>query len=250
MLEGLKEALEHVEGLARENEKTEVLEICGHTYANKNLKRYDNADKAKALEASSLTALIDYIGACYKEFPKNMDMIIHIVSPKRVRLISALDAERTRECLFEVTAEVNEFRFGKWYDQEAFMIELQANFQPSEDLTLVKKMAGNVERKNDKSYADDGISQVATMTVGAAAKADVIVPNPVTLVPFRTFQEVAQPASAFVFRVGDKEEPTFMLQEAQNGIWKNEAVANIKSYLAEALTDMPDEISDRITIIG
>lgn len=250
MLEGLKEALEHVEGLARENEKTEVIEICGRTYANKNLKRYDNADKAKALEASSLTALIDYIGACYKEFPKNTDMIIHIVDPKRVRLISALDAERTRECLFEVTAEVNEFRFGKWYDQEAFMIELQANFQPSEDLVLVKKMAGNVERKNDKSYADDGISQVATMTVGAAAKADVIVPNPVTLVPFRTFQEVTQPASAFVFRVGDKEEPTFMLQEAQNGIWKNEAVANIKSYLAGALTVMPDEISDRITIIG
>lgn len=250
MLEGLKEALEHVEGLARENEKTEVIEICGRTYANKNLKRYDNADKAKALEASSLTALIDYIGACYREFPKDTDMIIHIVDPKRVRLISALDAERTRECLFEVTAEVNEFRFGKWYDQEAFMIELQANFQPSEDLILVKKMAGNVERKNDKSYADDGISQVATMTVGAAAKADVIVPNPVTLIPFRTFQEVAQPASAFVFRVGDKEEPTFMLQEAQNGIWKNEAVANIKSYLEEALTDMPDVISDRITIIG
>ena len=63
-------------------------------------------------------------------------MIIHIVNPKRVRLITALDAERTRECLFEVNAEVNEFRFGHWYDQEAFMIELQANFQSSEDLEI------------------------------------------------------------------------------------------------------------------
>lgn len=41
MLEGLKDALEHVEDLARENEKTEVVEICGHTYANKTLRRYD-----------------------------------------------------------------------------------------------------------------------------------------------------------------------------------------------------------------
>ena len=41
MMEGLKAALEHVEGLARENEKTEVIEICGKTYANKSLKRYD-----------------------------------------------------------------------------------------------------------------------------------------------------------------------------------------------------------------
>jgi len=55
MLEGLKDALEHVEGLARENEKTEVIEICGHTYANKSLERYDSTDKATALEASSLT---------------------------------------------------------------------------------------------------------------------------------------------------------------------------------------------------
>lgn len=250
MLEGLKDALEHVEGLARENEKTEVIEICGHTYANKSLKRYDNADKAAALEASSLTALIDYIGACHGEFPKDTDMIIHIVNPKQVRLISALDAERTRECLFEVNAEVNEFRFGHWYDQEAFMIELQANFQPSEDLALVQKMAGNVERKNDQSYSDDGISQVATMTVGAAAKADVIVPNPVHLVPYRTFQEVEQPASAFVFRVGDKGEPTFMLQEAQNGLWRNEAVANIKAYLAQEVSHMQPDVKDRITIIG
>ena len=43
MLEGLKDALEHVEDLARENEKTEVVEICGHTYANKTLRRYDTA---------------------------------------------------------------------------------------------------------------------------------------------------------------------------------------------------------------
>lgn len=130
------------------------------------------------------------------------------------------------------------------------MIELQANFQSSEDLELVQKMAGNVERKNDQSYADDGISQVAVMTVGAAAKADVKVPNPVTLVPYRTFQEVGQPASAFVFRVGDKGEPTFMLQEAQNGLWRNEAVANIKAYLAQAVSHMQPNVRDHITIIG
>lgn len=70
------------------------------------------------------------------------------------------------------------------------MIEAQGQLPASEDLELVQKMAGNVERKNDQSYADDGISQVAVMTVGAAAKADVKVPNPVTLVPYRTFQEV------------------------------------------------------------
>ena len=246
----IKEALQYVAGLAAQNEKTEVLEICGRTYANKDLVRYDMADKATPLEASSLTALVDYIRARSEEFPSGLDMIIHIDGPKHVRLISALDKERKRECLFEVTAHVSEFDFGKWYDQERFMIDLQANFQKNEDLELLLKAAGNIEKKNNQSYSDDGVSQVATMTVGVAQKADVIVPNPVKLIPHRTFQEVEQPASQFVFRIGDNEVPTFMIVEAQNQIWKNEAVKNIKNFFIAALQDMPQDIRERIAIIG
>lgn len=246
----IKAALQYVAGLAAQNEKTEVLEICGRTYANKDLTRYDRNDKADPVTATSLSALVDYIGNRAEEFPAERNMIIHIVSPKLVRLISGLDAERNRECLFEAGAEVSEFRFGNWYDQERFIIELQANFRSNPDRELLLKVAGNVEQKNDQSFTDDGITQVVTMKTGVAQKGDVIVPNPVVLVPFRTFQEVAQPSSQFVFRIRDNGEPAFMLLEAQNQIWKNEAVSNIKAYLTEALVDMPDEISDRITIIG
>ncbi len=246
----IREALQYVAGLAIENEKTEVIEICGKTYANRDLRRYDKSEKADAIETHSLTSMVDYIGSCSQEFPEGRDMIIHIMGPKRVRLMSSLDAERNRECLIEVGAVTSEFQFGHWYDQEKFMIEIQANFEPSPDLELIMKVAGNMERKNEQSYSDDGVSQVATMTVGVAAKADVIVPNPVELIPYRTFQEVAQPASKFVFRIGDKDEPAFMIVEAENGIWKNEAVSNIKKYFADAFMEMPEAISKRITIIG
>ena len=249
-MDNLKEALQYTAGLALEAEKTEVVEICGKTYANRNLTRYDCTDKARAITAATLSSLVDYISDCNNEFPDNRKMLIHIVSPTEVRLMSALDAERERETLFVVNAQTSDFRFDYWYDQERFMIELQANFQKNGDLDLLTKMAGNIEKKNGQAYADDGISQVATMTVGVAAKADVIVPNPVELIPYRTFQEVAQPASKFVFRIGDKEVPAFKIVEAENNIWKNEAIANIKEYLAEALTEMPDEISDRIVVIG
>ena len=56
MMEGLREALEHVEELARQNEKTEVIEICGKTYANKSLKRYDSKEQAEAVTASTLSS--------------------------------------------------------------------------------------------------------------------------------------------------------------------------------------------------
>ena len=130
------------------------------------------------------------------------------------------------------------------------MIELQANFQMNDDLSAILKLAGNVEKKNNQTYSDNGTTQVATMQVGVASKADVIVPNPVELVPFRTFQEVPQPSSKFVFRMGDKEVPAFMIVEAENGIWKNEAVKNIKNYLEERLGDMAEFITNNITIIG
>lgn len=250
MLEGMKEALQYVVGLGNAAEKTEVVEICGKTYAKGDLRRYDKKPKAEPVKASTLSALVDYIGTCYPEMKQHERMIVHIVSPTKVRLISCLDAERERETLFETNAEVSEFQFDKWYDQEGFMISLQSNFQTNEDLELVMRVAGNIERKNDQSYSDNGTTQVATMQVGVASKADVIVPNPVTLIPFRTFQEVPQPSSKFVFRMGDKEVPAFKIIEAEGGIWKNEAVQNIKNYLERMLGDMAEFITSNITIIG
>ena len=80
-------------------------------------------------------------------------------------------------------------------------------------------------------FTDNGTDQVVTMSVGVAAKRDVLVPNPVALAPYRTFQEVEQPVSEFIFQIGDKEQPNFKLVEAQNGIWRNEAIQSIREYL-------------------
>ena len=247
-MENLREALQYVVGLSIEAEKTEVLQINGKTYADKNLTRYDKVPKADRIKAATLTSLVDYIHQCNKEFPGSM--IIHIVNPTRVLLMSTLDKEREREVLFETNAEISEFRFDQWYDQEHMMIDLQANFQKNEELELILKAVGNIEKRNGQEYSDDGVSQVATMKTGIATKADVIVPNPVELIPFRTFQEVEQPASKFVFRIGDKEVPAFKIVEAEGGIWKNEAISNIKSFLLERLSDMTPAIKNSITVIG
>lgn len=248
MMENLKEALEYVVGLGLDASPTEVLEIAGKTYANRSLSRYDKPAYADPVKASTLTALVDYIENCAAEFKGNM--IVHIVSPTRVRLMSELDAERNREVLFDTNAETSEFRFDQWYNQEDFIINLQANFQPNSDLGLVMKVAGNIEQKNDQTFSDDGCTQVATMHVGIASKAEAIVPNPVELIPYRTFQEVPQPTSKFVFRIGNKEVPAFKIVEAEGGIWRNEAIRNIKDYLFTLMEEMDESIRSKITVIG
>lgn len=42
--------------------------------------------------------------------------------------------------------------------------------------------------------------------------------------------------------------PVFKLVAADGGVWKSQAVANVKAYLTEALKDIPDR--DKITIIA
>lgn len=247
-MENLKEAIEFLTNLSREADKPQVLEICGKTYANRNLTRYDKKPKAAYITAKTLSSMVDYIEHCNNEFTGKM--IIQIIDEAEVCLMSELDEEREREILFISRAETSEFRFDQWYDQERFMIELQANFQENEDREILLKMAGNVERKNDMAFSDDGKTQVATMQVGVASKADVIVPNPVTLIPFRTFLEIEQPESKFVFRIGNDNIPKFKLIEAEGGIWKTKAVESIKEYFSDMLRDMPAEIGDQITIIG
>lgn len=247
MFEGLRDAFEYVTGLKEESMDVKVTEIAGKTYCNKKLVEYGQEPMASEIEATTLTALVDYIKNSGSELRESM--IIQVKSPTRVQLFSGLTKERVREYLFESSAIVPKFRFDEWYDQERFLIELQADFEVNEDLLAIQKVAGNVEAKTTANYGDDGVTQKTTIKQGIASKADVLVPNPVTLVPYRTFLEVVQPESQFVFRIKDNGgEPVFKIVEAEGGLWRNEAMANIKTYLEYQLRDEPD--MHRITIIA
>ncbi|MEG2294316.1 MAG: hypothetical protein RR936_08180 [Carnobacterium sp.] len=64
--------------------------------------------------------------------------------------------------------------------------------------------------------------------------------------PYRTFLEVPQPESAFIFRLDD--EGRCALFEADGGLWKNEAILNVRKYLEVAFKQ---EIEDgKINIIA
>lgn len=243
----IREALQFITGLKEASMTPHVVEIDGKTYCNKELIRYDSRPMAEPIKASTLTALSEYIWSKNEEM--NESMILHIVSPTKVKFYSGLDKERKREELFISAADVPSYRFDEWYGQERFLIEIQADFEMKGDLSTILKVAGNVEAKTTANYGDDGVSQKTTIKQGIATKMDVIVPNPVTLFPYRTFLEVNQPQSQFVFRIRDNDGvPYFKLVEAEGGIWKNQAMQNIRDYLEEVLAECP--VRDRITIIA
>lgn len=246
-MEGIKEAIAYITGLAVKAEDPKTVNINGKTYCTKDLVRYDAPEKAAPISATTLTSLVDYIKENREELRDRM--IIQVVNETKVLLYSGLLAERDRETLFEVNALLPRFEYGREYDQESFLISMQSCFKESDDREAVTMLASNIVNTQEATFSDNGTTQQAVMKTGITTKDNVLVPNPVNLIPYRTFLEVEQPASDFVFRVSEGRggAPVFKLVAADGGVWKSQAVANVKAYLTEALKDIPDR--DKITII-
>ena len=246
-MEGLKSAFQFIADLKERSMEPKVVTIDGRTYCDKDLKRYHVFDKASCIEVNTLTAIVDYIKGKPEELRETM--VLHIKSPTKVCLYSGLIDERNREQLMEANAIVNSFSFDHWYDQERFLIELQANFLNSDDLENIKKVAGNIKAGTTANYDDDGVSQKTTIKSGIANNTDVIVPNPVKLKPYRTFNEVNQPESDYIFRIRDTGRgPEFKLVEADGGIWKMAAMKGMKEYFEFELKDELEKLN--ITVIA
>lgn len=233
MTSGLKELVQYGNELAAPN----FTDHGDVHYSDKKLYAVDACKRAAAVEMSTLTGLVDYIKGRIDESTEKM--LVQVVSPVEVKLISALDGDRKRETLVDVTAQIPEFAYGRYMDNETFLIALQSKFIPGDDRELLLKFAGTVEDGTVAQYNDDGITQKATVKTGIASKGDALVPNPVRLRPFRTFVEVEQPESSFVFRMKQGNGVECAIFEADVDAWKNVAMQNIKEYLQSELKEFP-----------
>ena len=233
----IKKALEYIVGLSCPT----IQKIGDETYSDKPLNRISYIPRASSIEMNTLSSLIDYIKSGVDTFAD--EMIIHVQSPTLVSMYSALDAEREREYVVEVKANVPVFNFNQFQDHESFCIGVQSKCidDPKTDKALLLKFAGTVEAGSVSEYGDDGVSQKATVKTGIASKGEALVPSPAILKPFRTFVEVEQPVSSFIFRMKeDKYSKAIQcaLFEADGGAWKLEAMQAIKAYLDSELEDV------------
>lgn len=234
----IKEALQYVVNLG----KTETIEIEGRVYSTSQIMPVKQPETVP-LCISTLNSLVQYIKTDFDKValnPKN-PLVIHVVSPTLVKAFTPFYGEfKQRDLLLEVSPVLPTLRFGEYKSQEQFVIEMQSKFVDTQDKPLLLQLAGNLKDEMIRTMEDDGVSQVATVKAGVAKVADVVVPNPVTLAPYRTFLEVDQPASKFIFRI--KEGGQLALFEADGGAWQYEAISNIKKYLE-------NEVSSRNIVI-
>jgi hypothetical protein len=121
------------------------------------------------------------------------------------------------------------------------VIGLQSRFLQQGDVLEVLRLASGLEMSAVMVAEDDGISQRTTTRQGIALKETVTVKGRVRLRPYRTFREVEQPMSEFVFRLRSKEGmvPECALFEADGGTWKLDAVLTIQAWLEAKNLNIP-----------
>lgn len=238
----IKEALEYIVGL-----KTPfIAEIDGKKYSDKKLGIIEPTKYyADSFKVTTLSSFVEYIKSNKDKFDYGK-AIIHIESYNKVLLFSALDEFKRRESYIECKADVPAFDFGRFYDTENFNIKLQALFCDAADKSKVLKIAGNIKSENADTVADDGVTQVVRTKKGVVLGEDEFVPNPVELAPYRTFTEIDQPVSKFIFRINNG--PEMALFEADGGAWKLVVIQRIKEYLTEAMEEDPN--TRNITILA
>lgn len=243
-----KEALQYLaENTIKPKER--VVKIGGSNFVIDEAGHYDRIkprvyNAKDPLIIKTLTGLVDYIKSNLER--KEAKLLLHIEKPDEVSLMGLLAEDGSREYLASAQAIVPRFNFDYYLDIEEFNVALQSVFAPTADRDILLKVVGNLKEDNVKTTGDDGISQAVTIKTGVATAADVKVPNPVTLAPYRTFIEVKQPESKFIFRM--KDGPRGAIFEADGGAWRNQAILNIKTFLEEQLAN--EIASGKITILA
>lgn len=169
--------------------------------------------------------------------------VIHVEDERTVALKPKLADRygRRQRLVHAQPVPFQQFKFGQWMDQDAFAIAVASLFADTEDKAHVLKLASTLTNEASNTSADDGFTQQVTVRRGLAMKDRAEIKPRVALAPFRTFPEVAQPVSEFVFRAQTAANgtPQLMLVEADGGHWKVDAIRTIQEALGKFSLGVP-----------
>lgn len=240
-----------IQGLAQTAAAAKVYVIDGHQYVEQNGKitRLDPPAQSwpSPFKVHTLTGLAEYIDRNRDEL-NFANCVLHVEGPETVRLASKVTGEEFRRTRFlyveaenwDRFAALKFFEFGRYFDVETFIIALQALFEASSVKSELLGILGNLSDDEVVNTLDDGMSQQTVVKAGITRVGNATLPNPITLAPYRTFPEVAQPESPFILRLkkgAASGKLGVALFEADGGAWKNSAIESVATWLSENVPD-------------
>lgn len=192
-------------------------------------------DKVERIGLNSLDALVELVKteACMH----HGKLYITIPSHKSVECFTQPLGELRNErvYLYEASAtdvpgwgEKNTLPF------EEAMIALRTRFQPTADTEYALKLLSDITTGSKVTYNDNGVATSVVTKRGIDLQSNAAIRPIISLRPYRTFQEVEQPASQFLIRINER---GIAFIEADGGMWKLEARRTVKAYLERALAE-------------
>lgn len=221
----------------------EVKEIHGRQYTDSSVQLILRDPHIEKIEVTSLQGFISAV----ELIEPSLRAYISIHNPGVVSLFGPYNEEDgRRDVLIQATAIQCEFNFATWYSQEEFIIALQTAFDQTEECQSqdLIDFASRMTADSATIADDDGRRQIVSKREGVAIVGRDNVPNPVYLTPFRTFRDVDQPASHFIFRVrntkvnGEPGIPQCALFPIEDASWRLAAQKNIADFLLQ-MKDSP-----------
>ena len=226
----LKEAIEKILSLA----PVELMQFGNRKYTTASL--HPVADPVpSAVDVQSLSGLKDLIEAGLNDLDD--DNCFLLVQDHKTVILATTRVDHWAKRIYhaKATAALAEgFAFERYHDKDPFMVGLLSRFVPTLDREDLLQLVSNLTAEAVTVSSDDGISQNVATRKGVALKQGITVKVRHKLAPYRTFTEVAQPASEFVLRFRQEREgaiPTIALFEADGGAWKIEAMQLVKGWL-------------------
>lgn len=226
-----REFLEKVEEMVQPQTLTEGI----RTFVDKPMHMLvDEIAADTPLHTNSLSSVADYIksNADFDALASDGRKIIHVEDEKTVWLYTEMNSFKKRSALLVASAWVSSFPFGQWLSLENFIISVQANFVADEHRDELLSFVATVKQDTGVEQQDDGVTQKVTTRSGVSLSRTSKTPNPITLRPFRTFSEVEQPESTFVFRIKAEEGSGVKaaLFAADGEAWRHDAILKIRDY--------------------
>lgn len=229
--------------------------------------------KPRTFEVDGETFIVDHDGGC-KQVRKELDMIQSIGLHSLDALVAFVKTEackahdrvyitvpdhKTAVCfthpydylrnerVYLYKAEATDVP--GWGDKvtlpfEEAMIALRTRFQTTNDTDYALKLLSDITTGSKVTYNDNGVATSVVTKRGIDLQSNAAIRPIINLRPYRTFQEVEQPASQFLIRINER---GISFVEADGGMWKLDARKTVRAYLANALE--AEIAEDRVTVV-
>ena len=223
------------------DEAREIKIIDGESYSPVSLQRVYSDPRPTSIKVHSLSGIIDYLVDNIDNLA-NEKLFIQVVNHLNVIVYSNIHGpSNERHAIIKAEfSEYEPFRFDEFIEQENFIVQCKSMFETTPDMEAIIKYTAKIDTEATIRTEDDGITQNINIKKGVSGVKTERgnIPSLVKLKPFRTFPEVEQPESNFLFRIKNIEEKVYCsLFKADGGAWKNVARQNIRKYFDNNLKD-------------